>query len=52
MAGESATAAAIAAEQATVLDNQRQRWLVLATLFVVMLFLIGSTAMTVERGLG
>ncbi len=27
--------------------NQRQRWLVLATLFVVMLFLIGSTAMTV-----
>jgi MFS family permease len=47
MAGESATAAAIAAEQATVLDNRRQRWLVLATLFVVMLFLIGSTAMTV-----
>ncbi len=46
MAVESATAAAIA-QQATVLDNRRQRWLVLATLFVVMLFLIGSTAMTV-----
>jgi len=46
MSAESATAVAMAPE-ATAADNRRQRWLVLATLFVVMLFLIGSTAMTV-----
>jgi len=46
MAVETATAAAIP-EQTNRPDVRRQRWLVLATLFVVMLFLIGSTAMTV-----
>jgi MFS family permease len=46
MAVESATASAIAQPQHTA-ANLRQRWLVLATLFVVMMFLIGSTAMTV-----
>jgi MFS family permease len=45
MAVESA-AATIAQQQADD-ANRRRRWLVLATLFVVMLFLIGSTAMTV-----
>ena len=45
MTVESAAAATAAAQ--TDAANRRQRWLVLATLFVVMLFLIGSTAMTV-----
>ncbi len=46
MAVESAAAPMIARQQLSA-ANQRQRWLVLATLFVVMLFLIGSTAMTI-----
>ena len=41
------SAAAPARAQQIDAANRRQRWLVLATLFVVMLFLIGSTAMTV-----
>lgn len=44
MTVESAAGSAAATIDAA---NRRQRWLVLATLFVVMLFLIGSTAMTV-----
>jgi MFS family permease len=45
MTGKATTGPATAAEFDAA--NRRQRWLVLATLFVVMLFLIGSTAMTV-----
>ena len=47
MALESASAAPTAPDAASVHDHRRQRWMVLATLFVVMMFLIGSTAMTV-----
>jgi MFS family permease len=43
---KSATAAAVAHDEIAA-DNRRYRWLVLATLFVVMMFLIGSTAMTI-----
>jgi MFS family permease len=46
MTVETATAASID-EQISAPVDRRQRWLVLATLFVVMAFLIGSTALTV-----
>src|SRR5579883_3096630 len=45
MSVEPAPAASIEIQAAP--DSPRQRWLVLATLFVVMMFLIGSTAMTI-----